>query len=246
MASRRPRIGITCTYRVKDVARGIPRVEIASNYTDAISAAGGVPILLVPQNGDGRVEDYCELIDGLLLTGGPDVSPARYGAEPRPETKVLPALREEFDFAMFRAVRRAGKPILGVCLGQQVINVALGGTLLQHLPEEISPYTIEHRAQSLEHMPPRHDVEIFPKTRLAAVIGAEHVSVNSSHHQAVAKIAPGLRQTAAAPDGIVEGLEGEESDQILAVQWHPEFLTDEAPHRALFEDLVKRARHNSR
>lgn len=244
MPSSRPRIGITCGYRVKDVSRGVPRIEIGSNYTDAVIAAGGLPILIVPREDDGHAEEYAQLIDGLLLTGGPDVPPARYGAEPHPETKPMPAVRDHSDLAVFHAVRRAGKPILGICLGHQQVNVALGGTLLQHLPDAIQPYRVEHRAPSLDAPLAEHEVEIVPGTRLAALLGRERLEVNSSHHQGIGKIAPGLRPAARAADGLVESLESEEGDQILTIQWHPEFLIAKPEHFAVFKDLVARARRS--
>jgi putative glutamine amidotransferase len=238
-----PRIGVTPGYRTKDVRQGISRIDLATNYTDAVTRAGGLPIVLVPNTEDGRAEACAHSIDGLLLTGGPDLDPARYGQELHPESKPLAAERDAFDFALLRAVLDAGKPVLGLCLGHQQINVALGGSLHQHLPDVVPLSEIEHRWLNRDTQPlPRHDVEVDPDSRLAGVLGATSLLTNSSHHQAVDELAPGLRRTAATADGVLEGLESQDSDQILAVQWHPEYLTDELPHLALFEDLVTRAR----
>lgn len=238
----RPRIGITPNYRTKDVDQGIPRVDLSSNYTRAVAAAGGLPIVLVPLTGDGHAGHCADAIDGLLLTGGPDIDPRRYGQEPHETINPLAAEREEFDRAIFEAVRAKGKPILGICLGHQEINVALGGSLHQHLPDAVRPQLIEHRWVDRDGPLPTHEVAVLPGTRLAAIMQGERLITNSSHHQGVDRIAPGLRASAFAEDGVLEALESEDGDQILSVQWHPEYMTGERAHLALFEDLVARAR----
>ncbi len=239
----RPRIGITAGLKVKETDEAVPFVQLCTNYSDAVALAGGLPIALVPEPDGGHPEEFAAMIDGLMMTGGPDLDPARCGQKRHPESKPLLPARDAFDIAVFHAMHAAGKPIFGICLGHQQINVALGGTLHQHVPEmNLSPQ-IEHRWLSRPRLPlPRHDVKIFEGTRLAKIVGAPRLSASSSHHQALDQVAAGLRPTATTPDGIVEGLESVDDDQILTVQWHPEYLTDEAPHRALFEDLVARAR----
>jgi putative glutamine amidotransferase len=242
MSTLRPRIGIAPSYRVKEVHQNIPRVDIQTNYTNAVTIAGGLPVVLVPNPNDGHAEAYADMIDGLLLTGGPDIDPALFKQEPHVETRTLAPERQTFDMALLRAMIERKKPVLGICLGHQEINVALGGSLHQHLPDAIQPYEIEHRWVDRENTPlPRHDVDVESNTRLAKILGEGRVSTNSSHHQGIDRVAKGMRVSARTPDGVIEALESDDGETLLSVQWHPEYLTDEAPHRGLFEDLVERA-----
>lgn len=243
MSSDRPRIGITSNYQTKDVEQDIPVIRVQSNYTNAVAMAGGLPVPMVSLPGNGCAMDYAEMIDGLLLTGGPDMNPARWGEEPHESIRPLPRERDDFDMEVLQAVLEMGKPVFGICLGHQQVNVLLGGTLHQHLPDVVDPWEIEHRWLDRKNTPlPDHEVEIFEGTRLAKLVGSTKIVTNSSHHQGVDKIGNGLRQTAKTSDGVLEGLESIDSDQILSVQWHPEYLTAEPSHLALFEDLVARAR----
>ncbi|MBN1477739.1 gamma-glutamyl-gamma-aminobutyrate hydrolase family protein [Candidatus Sumerlaeota bacterium] len=248
MAKSRPRIAVTCGYTPKKPDgigdNNVSVVRTATNYTDAVNRAGGLPVPMIPLVDDGQPMAYAEMCDGLLLTGGPDIHPRHFGEEtPHEKNKPLPPEREDFDFAVLRAFLDLGKPVLGICLGHQQINVALGGTIHQHLPDVVEGWPIEHIWRDRDTTPlPRHEVEIVEGTRLAEVVGTCRLVTNSSHHQGVDRIAPGLRQTAVAADGVLEGLESIEGDQILTVQWHPEYLIDDPPHLALFRDLVERSR----
>lgn len=243
MGERRPRIGITPQWKTQDVSLGIPRVDLNSCYPRAVWAAGGLPLVLVPHEDPSSALECVETIDGLLLTGGDDIDPRRYGQEPHGTIKPLPRVRDVFDLALLEAALRRGLPILGTCLGHQQINIHLGGTLHQYLPDVIERWTVEHRWIERDREPlPRHEIEIEPGSRLARVLGETRIDANSSHRQAVWEVGEGLRVVARADDGVVEGVESVDSDQILAVQWHPEEIHEEPVHFALFRDIVERAR----
>jgi putative glutamine amidotransferase len=213
-----------------------PTVSVDRAYVDAVAIAGGVPILLPPVDPD-VVSDLVDGIDGLVLSGGGDVDPARYGAERAPETGGVDPARDASELALVPCAEDRGIPLLAVCRGMQVLNVAHGGTLLQHVPH------VTHT----EHLDVAHwDVAANPVTveegsRLHELCGERHLSVNSLHHQAVDRVGSGLRVTAHDEDGIVEALESTTDDAVLGVQWHPELLIDEPEHEALFVWLVNHA-----
>jgi putative glutamine amidotransferase len=208
----KPRIGITCS-PMRGESYYLP-------YLRAIEAAGGEPVVLEPApNGlaSQRVDTQIEKVDGMLFPGGWDVDPPNYG-EPREEETpdVDPAL-DSTEIALVRAAVDAGKPVLGICRGQQLINVALGGSLRQH----IDGHDMHGHPRDLL----AHPIEIDSDSELAAATADRTVSVNSLHHQSVKDVAPGLRVTAHSPDGVVEGVESEDG-MVVAVQCHPEELID--------------------
>ncbi|HZQ49048.1 MAG TPA: gamma-glutamyl-gamma-aminobutyrate hydrolase family protein [Candidatus Dormibacteraeota bacterium] len=220
MTTRRPRIAITTSPK-----RG---VDYYAPYRRAVEGAGAEPVEV--STDAARLPD----VDGLLLPGGWDVDPSLYG-EPKDE-KVGPIDREldEAELRMFEQARERELPVLGICRGQQVINVALGGTLVQHLDDH------DIRGHGRSHL--AHSVKVHPDSELAQAAGEHQISVNSFHHQAVKDLARGLRETAHGEDGTVEGVESDDG-LIVAVQCHPEELTsDLAWARRLFERFVARAR----
>ncbi len=173
-------------------------------------------------------------VDGLLLPGGWDLDPALYGEEPEEQVGSVDQELDRTEVALFRQARAAGLPVLGICRGQQVINVALGGSLFQHIEEH------EVREHGRAHL--AHRVDVDPTSELAQAVGGSTIEVNSLHHQAVKSLAPGLRATAQSADGTVEGIESEDG-LVVAVQCHPEELAGElAWARSLFERFVSRAR----
>jgi putative glutamine amidotransferase len=177
-------------------------------------------------------------VDGLLLPGGADVDPAFYGADPDPRLGPVDRELDETELALFRQARESGRPVFGICRGQQLINVAMGGTLIQHLDD--------HQAQALGRSHLAHRVEVEPSSELGRAAGDSTIAVNSLHHQAVDEVAPGLRPTARSAEGVVEGVESEDG-LVVAVQCHPEELTGELPWaRSLFERFVDRARRARR
>ena len=197
-------------------------------YRRAVEAAGAEPIELPP--GTSSLPE----VDGLLLPGGWDVDPAFYGE--RKAEKVGPIDREldETELRLFREARKQEIPVLGICRGQQVINVALGGSLVQHLEDH------DVRALGRSHL--AHTIEVDPSSELGRAAGEHKIRVNSLHHQAISRLAPGLHQTAKGEDGTVEGVESDDG-LIVAVQCHPEELTTDLPWaRRLFERFVARAR----
>jgi putative glutamine amidotransferase len=182
--------------------------------------------------------------DGVVIGGGDDVDPALYGRPLLEEGNVeVDAARDAIDFPVFDEAWRKGVPILGICRGLQVVNVARGGTLIQDLPLE-SPSDVAHRHPKKPNRRD-HPVEIRPDTRLAKIAGASVIDVNSRHHQAVDQPARDFVVTATAPDGVIEALETQDGRWLVAVQWHPENLTDDPAARRLFREFVDAVRNRS-
>ena len=229
--SRQPIVAVTAT---TEMIRGLPRVRVNEAYTSAL-AASGIISLVVPPLTTG-FDDLVARVDGLVLTGGEDVDPALYDAPRHAQSDPPHAARDTSEIALVTAARAARLPTLAICRGLQVANVALGGTLVQDLPSE-RPSSIAH-ARSDARGQRVHEVRVDAGSRLANALAANMVAVNSSHHQAVDRVAPGLFVTATAPDGVVEGAEwtGDDGWWLVAVQWHPEELVDtpEDWDRALF------------
>lgn len=226
-----PTIGIT-TYGADEQGKFC----LPTQYVVAIRQAGGVPLLLPP--GEMHLERLLEVVDGLVLSGGGDIDPARYGGEPHPTLYLVDPERDQFELQLARVAVERPVPTLGICRGSQVLNVAWGGDLVPHLPEDAGA-SVRHR------LPPRvpsdHPVRVDPASQLATVLGSTELWVRSWHHQAVRRVAPGWRAVAWAPDGTVEAVEREQPGCALGVQWHPELSLDRPSHRRLFEWLVHSA-----
>jgi putative glutamine amidotransferase len=238
----RPRIAVSGVVRSWD---GQPRSGVNSSYVRAVLAAGGLPIIVPPDfSRDEAVELFTDC-DGLLLTGGEDVDPARYGAAPHARLGTVDVRRDENELALIVEARARDLPILGICRGIQVCNVAFGGTLFQDLPSE-RPGAIDHDPSG-DWQRRTHPVRLTPETRLAGLLEALEFSANSLHHQGVDRVGDGLVVSAVAPDGVVEGIESADShDWIVAVQWHPEELVHEpdAADLKLFAGLITAARRD--
>lgn len=223
--------------------QGRERAGTDASYARALARAGALALILAPVTDPALAAEVLPLAEGLLLTGGDDLDPARYGAAPSPALEPFDPARDALDFALFQAARQQHIPVLAVCRGLQVVNVALGGTLWQDLPSE-RPGPVTHN-QGEPRASRSHRVTIAPDSRLARIAGAPEIMVNSFHHQAVRDLAPGLRVTATAEDGIIEGLESEDPDEwLVAVQWHPEefHAGPDSPDQRLFAALVEAAR----
>ena len=236
----RPLVGVTAT--IETIA-GRPRVRVNAAYTRALEQAGLVPVVIPPLASPAHSLGLVAALRGLVLTGGEDVGPERYGAPPHPALGAVQPDRDATELALVAAARAAALPTLAICRGMQLLNVALGGTLVQHLPEE-RPGPVPHD-QPGPRTSRSHAVRVAAGSRLAAALGAERLAVNSMHHQAVDALAAGLRATAHAPDGVVEGAESADPDWwALAVQWHPEELTDgpDPWDRALFAAFAEAVR----
>src|SRR5262247_2611641 len=221
------------------------RAYVNASYLNAVQQAGGVPVPMPPQLTGAARAQILEHVHGVLLTGGGDVDPARFGEAPHPKTGDVSAARDtlEIELTCWAVAKRI--PLLAVCRGLQVLNVALGGSLYQDIPSEPgSP--LDHSQAGLQdkarHVPAHH-VKVRDGSRLAGILGALEVDVNSFHHQAIKRLGQGLRDVAWAPDSIVEGVElVDDSRFVVGVQWHPEELVGhDRTARNLFRALVERA-----
>ena len=234
---KRPVIGITIGYSAQD--REI--FALRDDYVRSVETAGGLPLVLAP----GSPEDVPLLLDhldGLLLTGGADVDPGLYGETPHETvTRVIPE-RDALEIALCREALRRDMPLLAICRGQQVLNVATGGTLIQDLPSQWKG-AVDHDPDG-ERWSPAHDVRILPGTRLREILGRERVAVNSFHHQAVKEAGQGAVVSAYSEgDDVVEAIEVPGRRLAVGVQWHPEAFWDkDGRFQPLFEALVKASR----
>lgn len=235
----RPKIGITSWHR-EDKDRLERWEAIRDTYTGAIRTAGGVPLILpITDHEPGLIADYLNAVDGLLFTGGEDVAPAYYGESQDERCQKPDRERDLFEIHLARAALSRRIPILGICRGLQLLNVAAGGTLYQDL--QCRPGTKAYHAAALaDRQKLIHDVTILPGTRLHSIMGVAESRVTSTHHQFVKDLAPDFRVTAESQeDGIVEGVEAPDHPFLMAVQWHPERMyRDHAEHLALFRALI--------
>ena len=217
-----------------------PQVEMALglSYMHAVEAAGGLPLVIPPMHLE-AVEPLLTQVAGVCLSGGPDLDPVTYGAEPHPYLGPVNEALDLFEIEVARQADARGLPVLAICRGMQALNVARGGTLHQHLPERPGA-TTTHR-QSEPGTQPTHGVRIAPESRLAGLMGAEEAEVNSFHHQAIDKLGSGLRAVAWCEDGVIEAVEAPARDFLMGVQWHAETLTDRPEQSALFDALVQAA-----
>jgi putative glutamine amidotransferase len=236
-----PLIGVTTSEirradTITQVAEGEPpqhEMALGMPYVRALERAGAIPVVLPPV----AVELVAPLLRGLdavCLSGGPDIDPGAYGAAPHAELGPVETALDAFELAVARAADAARLPILGICRGCQSLNVARGGSLIQHVPDVVGD-TVTHR-QSDGGSVMTHDVRVEPGSRLAAALGTDALSVNSFHHQAVERLGEGLRAVAWSADGLIEGVE---DDRVLGVQWHAETLdTVSEPNARLFRSFV--------
>jgi putative glutamine amidotransferase len=231
-----PLIGVTTYVADARWGRWERRAAVLpDNYFELVAAAGGRPMLLPPpKEASGGpamgAEEVVAVLDGLVLTGGGDVAPAAYGEEAVPEVAGVDPVRDESERALLDAALRADLPVLAICRGCQVLNVHLGGTLHQHLPDEVG--NTDHR--TAPYVFGDVDVETVAGTRTRGVFG-DLATVSCSHHQAIDRLGRGLEVTANASDGVIEAVELPESRFVLAVQWHPEQSWDRRPFDALVE-----------
>ena len=233
-----PVIGIT-TYQDKD-AIGLPIVMIYQAYAQAVKQAGGVPVLIPSILAEGGWATLYERLDGILLAGGGDIALDHFKGEEHPRIDGVDHLRDSIELSLFQAAYEDGKPFLGICRGIQLVNVGLGGTLYTHIPDQ-HPNAIDHTYPGNMRTVLAHEVKVEEGTRLAEILGEPVLRVNSLHHQGLKDVAPGLRITAYAPDNLVEAVELPEHPFGIAVQWHPEWLTDQQPTRNLFKAFVDAA-----
>jgi putative glutamine amidotransferase len=233
----KPLIGISAYPKTYDTATGPTLLHTASRYyLECVTRAGGVPVVLPVIDPD-DVSAMLSAVHGVVLTGGGDVQPSLYGARPASETHGVDPARDLFEVELLRESLGRELPMLAICRGMQVANVALGGTLVQHVPATTGQLH-DHTDRAREGV---HLVKIEPESHLAEALGATEIEVNSIHHQAVLEAAPGSMPVAWAEDGTVEAIELEGRIHFVAVQWHPELLEDWPEQQGLFRQLVSRA-----
>jgi putative glutamine amidotransferase len=233
-----PVIGLTLDHEPAGGWSKFPWYAIRENYCNAVRHAGGLPVLLPHEPEAAGL--YLDHIDGLIVTGGGfDVDPALFGAAHRHPTVTTKDRRTAFELAAATGALARDMPVLGICGGQQLLNVALGGTLIQHIPDEVAN-ALPHR-QPNPRNEPGHEIRIVAGTLLHRIAETESLAVNSAHHQAVKNTGPGVVIDAAAPDGVVEGIEDPRRRFCLGVQWHPEFEINETDRR-IFRAFVAAAR----
>lgn len=233
-----PVIGITLDREEPGGYSKFPWLALRENYARAVADAGGLPVLLPHQ--PERIPEYLDLVQGLIVSGGAfDIDPALFGAAERHATVATKEARTAFELGIARGALDREMPILGICGGQQLLHVALGGTLIQHIPDEI-PGALAHE-QPNPRDEPGHRVRILPGTRLHDIVGADELAVNSAHHQAAKDVPIGVRVSAIADDGVIEAIESVDRQFCIGVQWHPEFVLSEGDAR-LFAAFVDAAR----
>jgi putative glutamine amidotransferase len=243
----KPLIGITCgTFRDREWCPPIHGHR--QTYIDSVVMAGGAPLLFPLVDDETVVRSLYDRLDGILLAGGCDIDPVYYGEEPLPQLGPVDALRDKVEMWLARWAAAEGKPVLGICRGMQVLNVALGGSLYQDIPSQLQPEYIHDGSYACEnwtHMV--HDLRVEPSSKVAQVFDVTTFPINSLHHQSLKVVAPQLRPVGWAPDGIIELVEGVNGHFLVGVQCHPEALQAEADPRwrRLFKYFVDNCRTNA-
>ena len=216
------------------------RVRLTAAYVTALERAGLVPLIVPPLSSSEAASSVLDSVSGLVLTGGEDVDPARYGEQRHEKVRSVNVARDATEAALVEEARARGLPVLAICRGIQILNVALGGTLVQDIPSQCHT-DIDHDEEGARNSR-THEVSIEPGSLIAGAVGTEHLSVNSFHHQSVKRVADGMKVTARSPDGVIEGIEStDEKWWVMGVQWHPEEMTDSAEpwDRGLFKAFAK-------
>lgn len=227
----RPIIGITCAW---DEEKG--RFFLGGMYVEAVQAGGGIPVLLTPPGDSASLDRLTKAVDGLVLSGGTDVDPVYFGEEPIFGGGEICPERDAFELALAGAALASGIPLIGICRGMQVINIAAGGDIYQDIGSQLGDPLIKHFQQA-PRWHPTHEIKVLPGTSLASILGSGPVRVNSYHHQAVRKVAPGFIVSARSGDGVIEAVESPGHLFALGVQCHPEALWKRHP---LFLNLFKK------
>jgi putative glutamine amidotransferase len=232
-----PLIGITSGYRT--IQLKYLHSCLAKKYTQAIIRAGGIPLILPANLPPTQMSDLLPRLDGILFSGGDDVNPGLYGESPIPETKKILDERDELEAALLNSAMKENKPVLGICRGLQMINVALGGSLYQHILTQ-HPVAIQHDRHDDLREKLHHTVKISPGSHFAKILGTPEIKVNTLHHQGIRQLSTKLQSCGVcAQDGLIEAVEISDHPFFLAVQWHPEELADLPEHFVIFQAFVK-------
>ena len=234
----KPLIGITTNQSAN--VYGQPTVMLMQSYVNAVIQVGGVPVLIPSLIAEDGWDAAYSRLDGILFSGGGDISLDFFAGEPHPRIDDVDLERDTIELKFIQSAASNGKPFLGICRGCQALNVALGGTLYTHIPDQL-PNALDHDYPGNKRTVLVHEVKIEEGTRIAEIYGEPIIKVNSLHHQGLKDIAPALRIAGHSPDGLVEAVELPDHPFGLAVQWHPEWLTDQASTRKLFRKFVEAA-----
>lgn len=231
-SSSAPLIGINGLLACRD---GVDRLELATRYADSVLKAGGIPLVLPPVGGPGDIARTLERLDGLLLTGGDDFDMDRLGlGETHPSATKTPAEKQDWDFELARGAVALGMPVLGICYGMQLLGLAEGGAMHQHLPED-RPGSRRHSGNV------EHAVTVRRESKLGALLRVEELPVVSRHHQALSALGPLWNVSATDDEGLIEAIERRDHPFAVGVQWHPELAYEGSPHDGLFRGLVAAA-----
>ena len=228
----RPLVGICPNFKEVGGKNGY---FLHPNYASIVSESGALPIILPLVGTREEAREFLDRVEGLVLTGGADIDPTHYGQAARHPDMIAPRERTTSDFAFAREAKDRGMPVLGICLGAQTLNVAFGGSLLQHIPDDV-PGAVAHEDGA------EHTIKIEPGTILARALGVESATVNSYHHQGIGEVAPGFRISARSSDGIIEAIERTDHPFFMGVHWHPERLSSSETTRKLLRAFVDATR----
>ncbi len=239
---KKPIIGITCYLDYDNPRRKYPFVfafdYVKRQYYLAIQDAGGVPVILPNVEKMNLVDDYIKTLDGLLLGGGGDVHPSFFHERIKAKNLSIKKERDKFEIALTKKAKKKKLPILGICRGPQVINIALGGTIYQDLSLR-KERTFNHKPEAVMRFKKKHMVKIREGSKLFSIIKKKEIEVNTNHHQIIKDIAPGLSASAWSADGVIEALESKGKDFLVSVQWHPEAMLDHPSSGALFRAFIQ-------
>lgn len=237
---KKPLIGLTPSHNTDN-----NDIIMRPTYIKALTAAGAVPVVLPLTSSVDDLTQLADAFDGFLFTGGPDLHPFLFGEETQAHCGPVSASRDQMELALLPLIMKTGKPVLGICRGAQLLNIGLGGNIWQDIPSQVaSDFPIAH-SQPFDYTLPSHTVTLTPDSLLARISGAEKLSVNSMHHQAVKDTAPGLTACAVSPDHLTEAVELPDYPFFLGVQWHPEYLWEkDAAAAGLFLAFVEACKKN--
>ena len=235
-----PLIGITSG--VTDNSSGVQVSQLGQAYCTAIIKAGGIPLIIPIGLDEQRLSMLLTQLDGVLLSGGGDIDPQRFNGQPHPKVYGISPERDDLELSLVHMALAVDKPLLAICRGIQVLNVALGGELYTHIQDQVESSLKHDWFPKFPRDKIAHTVSLKCESKLDLIYGADEIRVNSLHHQGISRVGKGLMATAFAPDGLVEGLEAVNATFALGVQWHPECLPDDPGSQKLFQALIQACR----